>query len=167
MVPGIGDSPDPLLQFHMFFYRDAQYHRIGINLHQVPVNCPFMAQSFASLNFDGQMRVDANYAGNKQYAPNSFAHKFRPDAAETPYVVNDNIVSRKSHYWHEGKKSEYDQKKYMAQQYNVSPELAQGAYDLLKNPHFKMNEVEKLAETAQEWYKEKKFMPSTGEKMVG
>ncbi|PSK51616.1 Catalase-1 isoform B [Elsinoe australis] len=44
MVPGIEDSPDPLLQFRMFFYRDAQYHRIGINLHQVPVNCPFMSE---------------------------------------------------------------------------------------------------------------------------
>lgn len=29
MVPGIEDIPDPLLQFRMFFYRDAQYHRIG------------------------------------------------------------------------------------------------------------------------------------------
>ena len=36
LVPGIEDSPDPLLQFRMFFYRDAQYHRIGVNLHQVP-----------------------------------------------------------------------------------------------------------------------------------
>lgn len=25
MVPGVEDSPDPLLQFRMFFYRDAQY----------------------------------------------------------------------------------------------------------------------------------------------
>ncbi|SCV25425.1 related to CTA1-catalase A, peroxisomal [Fusarium fujikuroi] len=33
MVPGIEDSPDPLLQFHVFFYRDAQYRRIGVNLH--------------------------------------------------------------------------------------------------------------------------------------
>ncbi|KAH8726367.1 catalase-like domain-containing protein [Phaeosphaeriaceae sp. PMI808] len=109
MVPGIEDSPDPLLQFRMFFYRDAQYHRIGVNLHQVPVNCPFMAKSYATLNFDGQMRTDANHAGNKQYAPNSFAHKFRPDTAEAPYQVSDNIVSRKSHYWHEGQKNEYDQ----------------------------------------------------------
>lgn len=109
MVPGIEDSPDPLLQFRMFFYRDAQYHRIGVNLHQVPVNCPFMAQSYASLNFDGAMRTDANHAGNKQYAPNSFAHKFRPDTAEAPYAVADNVVSRKSHYWHEGKPSDYDQ----------------------------------------------------------
>jgi catalase len=111
MVPGIEDSPDPLLQFRMFFYRDAQYHRIGVNLHQIPVNCPFMAKSYASLNFDGPMRTDANHAGNKQYAPNSFAHKFRPDAAEAPYQVNDNIVSRSSHYWHEGKKNDYDQAK--------------------------------------------------------
>ncbi|KAM3065327.1 hypothetical protein ACMFMG_004289 [Clarireedia jacksonii] len=109
MVPGIEDSPDPLLQFRMFFYRDAQYHRIGVNLHQVPVNCPFMAGSYASLNFDGPQRNDANHAGNPQYVPNSFKHKFRPDTAETPYVVSDNIVSRKSHYHHEGKLSDYDQ----------------------------------------------------------
>ena len=109
MPPGIEDSPDPLLQFRMFFYRDAQYHRIGVNLHQVPVNCPFMSRSFAPVSFNGQMRTDANHAGNKQYTPNSFAHKFRPDVAEAPYKVSDNIVSRKSHYYHEGKVSEYDQ----------------------------------------------------------
>ncbi|EGY21639.1 catalase [Verticillium dahliae VdLs.17] len=109
MVPGIEDAPDPLLQFRMFFYRDAQYHRIGVNLHQIPVNCPFMAQSYAPLNFDGALRADANHAGNKQYAPNSFAHKFRPDAAEAPYAVGDSIVSRRSHFWHEGKRNDYDQ----------------------------------------------------------
>lgn len=109
MVPGVEDSPDALLQFRMFFYRDAQYHRLGVNLHQVPVNCPFMAKSYASINQDGEMRVDANHAGNKPYVPNSFAHKFRPDAAEAPYAVGDSIMSRKSHYWHEGKKNDYDQ----------------------------------------------------------
>ncbi|KFA69322.1 hypothetical protein S40285_08523 [Stachybotrys chlorohalonatus IBT 40285] len=201
MVPGIEDSPDPLLQFRMFFYRDAQYHRIGVNLHQIPVNCPFMARSYASLNFDGPMRVDANHAGNKQYAPNSFAHKFRPDTAEAPYAVNDNIVSRKSHYWHEGKKNDYAQatelwtrvmndekrantckntakylalvkypeiqKKYLAQLYNIAPDYSQGVYNLLPEPDFQMDEVMSLAETAQEWYKEKKFMPSTGERLTG
>jgi catalase len=30
----------------MFFYRDAQYHRLGsANIHQIPVNCPFMSKS--------------------------------------------------------------------------------------------------------------------------
>lgn len=40
MVPGIEDSPDMLLQFRTFFYRDAQYHRLGVNLHQVPGKPP-------------------------------------------------------------------------------------------------------------------------------
>lgn len=68
-----------------------------------------MASNYASLNFDGPLRTDANHAGNKQYAPNSFAHKFRPDTAEAPYTVADATVSRKSHFAHEGKPSEYDQ----------------------------------------------------------
>jgi catalase len=109
MVPGVEDSPDPLLQHRCWFYRDAQYHRVGVNLHQIPVNCPFMSRSFSSVNPDGPMRVDANHGGGKQYTPNSFQHKFRPDVAEAPYKVSDNVVSRKSHYWHEGKLSEYDQ----------------------------------------------------------
>lgn len=68
-----------------------------------------MSGSLSSLNFDGQMRNDGNHSGNKQYTPNSFSNKFRPDVAEAPYKVSDNVVSRKSHYYHEGKVSEYDQ----------------------------------------------------------
>lgn len=68
-----------------------------------------MSGSLSGLNFDGQMRNDANHGGKPQYYPNSFTHKFRPDTAETPYSVADNVVSRKSHYYHEGKMSEYTQ----------------------------------------------------------
>ncbi|KAJ9639862.1 hypothetical protein H2201_007360 [Coniosporium apollinis] len=201
MVPGIEDSPDALLQFRMFFYRDAQYHRIGVNLHQIPVNCPFMAQSMSSLNFDGTLRVDANHAGNPQYAPNSFVHKFRPDVAEAPYAVSGNIMSRKSHYYHEGKMSEYDQprelwtrvmseqakkntisntakmlrfvqypiiqKRFLAQSHNISPDYARGVYDLLPKKEFEYSEVEEMAKTAHVWFKEEKFRPSSGEKLVG
>ncbi|KAK5121292.1 hypothetical protein LTR85_005458 [Meristemomyces frigidus] len=204
MVPGIEDSPDPLLQFRMFFYRDAQYHRIGVNLHQIPVNCPFMAQSFSSINFDGQMRVDANHAGNKQYTPNSFKTTFRPDVAEAPYKVSDNVVSRKSHYYHEGKLSEYDQprglyqrvmteeardhlhrntgkmlshvnfaiiqKKYLAQIYNIDPKYAKAVFDLTKFKHkepFEFSEVEELSKEAHLFYKNPKFRPEAGNKLVG
>jgi catalase len=135
MVPGIEDSPDPLLQFRMFFYRDAQYHRIGVNLHQVPVNCPFMAGSYSSLNFDGQQRNDANHAGNPQYVPNSFKHKFCPDTAEAPYLVSDNVVSRKSHYYHEGKLSDYDQTR----------ELYQRVMDQNQRDHLHRNTATMLA----------------------
>ena len=114
MVPGIEDSPDPLLQFRMFFYRDAQYHRLGsTNIHQIPVNCPFMANSYSSINFAGNMRADANTGQNPHYVPNSFVNKFRPDTAEAPYAVSDNIVSRQGHSYHEGKASEYDQAREM------------------------------------------------------
>ncbi|KAF4619696.1 hypothetical protein D9613_004849 [Agrocybe pediades] len=110
MVPGIEDSPDPLLQFRMFFYRDAQYHRLGsTNLHQIPVNCPFMSKSMSSPNFAGNMRTDANTGHNPHYAPSTLVNKYRPDTAEAPYTVSDNIVSRKSHSWSEGTMHEYTQ----------------------------------------------------------
>jgi len=203
MPPGIEESPDPLLQFRMFFYRDAQYHRVGVNLHQIPVNCPFMSQSYSSINFDGPMRADANHANNKQITPNSFVHKFRPDVAEAPYKVADNVVSRKSHYYHEGKISEYTQatelykrvmtddarknlhyntgkmlshvnypiiaKKYLAQIYNIAPEYAQGVYDQtkFKFERFDMKEVVELSKEAHLFYKEEKFRPSQGDRLVG
>lgn len=41
LVPGIELSPDTLLQWRAFFYRDAQLHRLqSANIHQIPVNCP-------------------------------------------------------------------------------------------------------------------------------
>ena len=72
-----------------------------------------MASSYSSLNFDGQMRVDANHGKNPQYAPNSFVDKFRPDAAEAPYQLADNTVSRKSHFWHEGSPTEYERPRHL------------------------------------------------------
>ena len=166
-----------------------------------PVNCPFMASSYASLNFDGPMRVDGNHSGNPQYVPNSFKHKFRPDTAEAPYQVSDNIVSRKSHYGHEGKLSEYDQarelyrrvmdddarlhthkntanmlrfvkfpiiqQRYLSQIYNIAPEYANAVYDLLPKKEFSFGEVEEGAKGAETAYKEKKFRPSPGDRLVG
>jgi len=110
LVPGIEPSPDTLLQWRLFFYRDAQYYRLGGNMQQIPVNCPFMAKSWASPNFDGMMRLDANTAGRKHYYPNSFdKQEWRDDTDFTPVSVADNLMSRQSHYKHEGTLSEYDQ----------------------------------------------------------
>jgi len=61
-----------------------------------------MAQSYSSLNFDGPLRNYANTGRNPHYVPNSFVDKFRPDVAEAPYEVADRVISRKSHYFHEG-----------------------------------------------------------------
>ncbi len=37
LVPGIGASPDKMLQARLFNYADAQRHRLGVNYHQIPV----------------------------------------------------------------------------------------------------------------------------------
>ena len=38
IVPGIGFSPDRMLQARLFSYGDAQRYRLGVNHHLIPVN---------------------------------------------------------------------------------------------------------------------------------
>lgn len=69
IVPGIGLSPDKLLQGRLFSYGDAQRYRLGVNHDQIPVNrahCPVH-----SFHRDGTMRVDGNAGATKGYSPNS------------------------------------------------------------------------------------------------
>jgi catalase len=40
LVPGIGASPDKMLQARLLAYQDAHRHRIGANVNQIPVNAP-------------------------------------------------------------------------------------------------------------------------------
>ena len=69
MVPGIGPSPDKLLQARLFSYGDAQRYRLGVNHDQIPVN---MARyPVNSYHRDGMMRVDGNHGATKAYTPNS------------------------------------------------------------------------------------------------
>ena len=68
MVPGIGPSPDKMLQGRLFSYPDAHRYRIGPNYLQLPVNQPKVAVH--SYNKDGNMRYE-NY-GDPVYAPNSY-----------------------------------------------------------------------------------------------
>lgn len=68
-VPGIGFSPDKLLQGRLFSYGDAQRYRLGVNNDQIPVNaakCPVHGY-----HRDGAMRVDGNYGSTVHYQPNS------------------------------------------------------------------------------------------------
>ncbi|AQT86979.1 Catalase HPII (plasmid) [Paenibacillus larvae subsp. larvae] len=44
VVPGIDFSNDPVLQGRLIAYQSAQYHRLGANFHELPINrpiCPF------------------------------------------------------------------------------------------------------------------------------
>jgi len=70
IIPGIGFSPDKMLQGRLFSYGDAQRYRLGVNHQQIPVNrprCPFH-----SFHRDGAMRVDGNHGGTLGYEPNSY-----------------------------------------------------------------------------------------------
>ena len=70
VVPGIGFSPDKMLQGRLFSYGDAQRYRLGVNHHQIPVNAP--KHPVKSYHRDGQMRVDDNAGSTIGYEPNSF-----------------------------------------------------------------------------------------------
>ena len=83
LVPGIGLSPDKLLQGRLFAYGDAQRYRLGVNHNHIPVNrpqCPY-----AEFHRDGQMRTDGNFGGTIGYEPNSYGQwQQQADAAEPP-----------------------------------------------------------------------------------
>jgi catalase len=72
IVPGIGFSPDKMLQGRLFSYGDAQRYRLGVNHNSIPVNkpkCPFHGY-----HRDGFMRVDDNSGSTPGYEPNSYGN---------------------------------------------------------------------------------------------
>ena len=86
VVPGIGFSPDKMLQGRLFTYGDAQRYRLGVNHHLIPVNAPRCP--FHSYHRDGAMRVDGNHGGTLGYEPNSYGEwREQPDFAEPPLSV--------------------------------------------------------------------------------
>jgi catalase len=70
-VPGIGPSPDKMLQGRLFAYGDAHRYRLGMNHTQLQVNRPH-ADAADNYGRDGFMRFDAHYGREKNYEPNSF-----------------------------------------------------------------------------------------------
>ncbi len=86
VVPGIGFSPDKMLQGRLFSYGDAHRYRLGVNHHQIPVNAPRCP--FHSYHRDGAMRVDGNYGGTLGYEPNSDGQwQEQPAFAEPPLTL--------------------------------------------------------------------------------
>jgi len=69
LVPGIGVSPDRMLQSRLFAYGDAARYRLGVNHHSIPVNAPRCPVH--SYHRDGAMRVDGNFGSTIAYEPNS------------------------------------------------------------------------------------------------
>ena len=93
--PGMGVSPDKMLQARLLSYPDAHRYRIGINYATLPVNkahCPVR-----TYNRDGHLRFDGNYGNSVNYEPNSFGGPIdNPTFAEPPLKVSGE-VSRYDH----------------------------------------------------------------------
>ncbi|NEU97485.1 catalase [Bradyrhizobium uaiense] len=86
IVPGIGYSPDKMLQARLFSYGDAQRYRLGVNHHHIPVNAPKCP--FHSYHRDGAMRTDGNLGRTPTYWPNSRGEwTDRPQLNEPPLEV--------------------------------------------------------------------------------
>ncbi|CAD6192417.1 unnamed protein product [Caenorhabditis auriculariae] len=69
-VPGIDFSPDRMLQARLFSYKDSQYHRIGPNYMQLPINCPYRSRVANNMR-DGYMAL-CNQCNAPNYHPNTF-----------------------------------------------------------------------------------------------
>jgi catalase len=95
-VPGIGPSPDKMLQGRLFGYRDTQRHRLGPNYHLLPINAPKKCP-MNSFQRDGAMRGDDNGGGGPNYWPNSFSN-IDPDADFAPPPIDVSGMAARHEY---------------------------------------------------------------------
>ncbi|WP_395831354.1 catalase [Elstera sp.] len=89
IVPGIGFSPDKMLQARIFSYADAHRYRLGTHYEALPVNAPKCPVHH--YHKDGAMRFFRNDTGNPDayYEPNSFGGPTQdPSVAEPPLRIS-------------------------------------------------------------------------------
>lgn len=88
VVPGIGFSPDKMLQARLFSYADAHRYRLGTHYEALPVNAPKCPVHH--YHKDGPMRFFANNPQpDAYYEPNSFGGpKENPEVAEPPLRIS-------------------------------------------------------------------------------
>jgi catalase len=97
-VPGIGPSPDKMLQARLFSYPDTHRHRLGPNYHLLPVNAS-RAAAVNSYQRDGSMRFDGNGGAGPNYWPNSFGGP-EPDPSVAEPALEVSGVAARQPYAH-------------------------------------------------------------------
>ena len=91
IVPGIGFSPDKVLQARIFSYADAHRYRLGTHYESLPVNQPKCPVHH--YHKDGLMNAEGSRTGNPDvyYEPNSFdGPAEEPSFAEPPLNLSGN-----------------------------------------------------------------------------
>ena len=95
VIPGIGHSPDKMLQARILSYTDAHRYRLGVNYQDLPVNkprCPVM-----HYHRDGTMRFDGNFGGAVNYEPNSLNGPQQCPAFNEPPLKLSGAADRFNH----------------------------------------------------------------------
>ena len=95
VVPGLGFSPDRMLQGRLFSYADAHRYRLGVNYHQIPVNKP--TNEVNHYHRDGGIRMDGNGGSSHNYHPNSFDEVGESPQAALPSSAMFGAVDRHNH----------------------------------------------------------------------
>ena len=104
VVPGIGHSPDKMLQFRIFSYADAHRYRLGINHDSLPVNAPRCPVH--TYHRDGAMRFNSNGGGSVHYEPNSFGGPVQDERFKEPPLA---ITGNADRYDHRDGNDDYTQ----------------------------------------------------------
>ncbi|MCY4425761.1 MAG: catalase [Halieaceae bacterium] len=97
VVPGLGFSPDKVLQARLFAYADAHRYRIGTHYEALPVNAPKCPVHH--YHKDGSMRFFQNGDNNPDayYEPNSFGGPNQDEAYREPPLALSGDVERHNH----------------------------------------------------------------------
>jgi catalase len=95
VVPGLGFSPDRMLQGRLFSYADAQRYRLGVNYHQIPVNKPL--NEVTHYHRDGSGRSDGNGGSEHNYHPNSFDEVSESKSGRAPPYALSGALDRHDH----------------------------------------------------------------------
>ncbi len=97
IVPGIGFSPDKVLQNRILSYGDAHRHRIGINYDHIPVN-QAKAANVHTYHPDGNMVTGNNGGGSVDCEPNSFGGPIEDKSVMEPPLKIDGDGQRYTTY---------------------------------------------------------------------
>ena len=91
IAPGMGFSPDKMLQARLISYPDAHRYRLGVNYDALPVNRPQCPVH--TYNRDGAMRFDGNGGSAVNYEPNSFGGPAQdPKYLERPRAISGTVA---------------------------------------------------------------------------
>jgi catalase len=95
IVPGIGFSPDKMLQARLFSYADAHRYRLGTHYEALPVNRPRCPVNH--YHADGAMLGDVPERGDAYYEPNSFSGPAQSEAYREPPLKISGDADRYDH----------------------------------------------------------------------